>query len=129
MTHNYSGEPFWVDLRNEKGRGSDLDDAVASIAAAIRNIPKDRMVGRHIQQQRRTRRHVGIASTVGVVLLVAALIATVLLNRQTQATTASLLAAASANHLPIDLGLAQLLAVEAYRLQPEPRPSPRCSAR
>ncbi len=118
LSNTYTAEPFWVDLRGDRGRGDNLDDAVASIAATIRNIPKDRMIGRHLQQQRRTRRHIGAAGTVGVVLLVAALIATLLLNRQTQATTAGLLTAASGNHLSTDLGLAQLLAAEAYRLQP-----------
>ncbi|MEU7811074.1 TIR domain-containing protein [Pseudonocardia sp. NPDC049154] len=121
LADTYRAEPFWIDLRGVPSRGEKLDDAVASVAATMRNVPKDRMIGMHVRQQRRTRRHVGIAGTTGAALLAAALIASVLLNQQTRSTTAGLLATASSAALSTDLAAAQLLAVEAYRTEPGPR--------
>ncbi len=111
----FTDEPLWVDMRGVDGDNEQFTDRVVTVAAAITGIRKDKMIGLHVRQQRRTRRHVGVAGAVGVVLLVGVLIATFLLNQQTTATTAGRLAAASESHLGTDLGLAQLLAENAYR--------------
>jgi hypothetical protein len=117
----YGAEPFWIDLTAGRRDRETLTDAVATISSAITGIPKDRTLGRHVLQQRRTRRHVGIAGTAGVGLIAAALVTAILLGQQTAATAAGQLAAASTQHLATDLGLAQLLAVEAYRTEDNPQ--------
>src|SRR5262249_36344031 len=76
-------QPRWVDLRwlrdvaqvdqaNPRLRG-----CVADIAAALREVPKDDLVGEHIRQHRRTMRLVRGGVTALTVLLIAALVAVI----------------------------------------------------
>ena len=111
LINTYADEPFWVDLRR-----ADLDDAVASIAATIRNVPKDRLIGRHLQQQRRTRRHIGAAGTVGVLLLVAVLVASFLLSQQSDIATARQVVAEANAVREIDQSLSTQLSLAAWRI-------------
>src|SRR5262249_26458716 len=80
--------PRWVDLRwlhdaeQVDQANPRLRECVADVAATVREIDKDLLVGEHIRQHRRTLRLArgGIASL--VVLLIAALIAAVVAARQ-----------------------------------------------
>ncbi|HEY1573391.1 MAG TPA: TIR domain-containing protein [Pseudonocardiaceae bacterium] len=88
-------EPRWVDLRWLRNvtqvdqSNPRLRESVADVASAIRQVPKDTLVGEHIRQHRRAMRLArgGVASL--VVLLVAALMASfVAFNQRDQAQTA-----------------------------------------
>src|SRR5262249_3635400 len=60
----YSAEPLWIDLSDlpPPGRASqNPDDRVAAIAAPIRGVPKDTLIGEHLRQHRRTIRRAGSA--------------------------------------------------------------------
>jgi MTH538 TIR-like domain (DUF1863) len=76
-------EPRWVDLRwlrdvdQVDQSNPRLQECVADVAAAIRGVPKDMLMGEHIRQHRRTRQLVWGAVIVLAVLLVAALVAAV----------------------------------------------------
>ncbi len=121
----FTAEPFWVDLRSAPGTDTvdpaRLDDAVASIAAAIEGVPKDRLIGRHLDQQRRTRRHLGVGGAVGIVLLIGVLVATLLAGQRGRSASAGRLAALSGSVLATDVALGRLLAVEAVRADPTPQ--------
>lgn len=121
-------EPRWVDLRwvhdvdQVDQSNPRLRECVADVAAAVREVPKDVLVGEHIRQHRRTMRLARAGVTTLAVLLVAALVAAVVAvgqrNRaveQARIATARQLAAAAVANLGTRLDLAQLLAVEAYR--------------
>ena len=125
----FTDEPLWVDMRGVDGDNEQFTDRVVTVAAAITGIRKDKMIGLHVRQQRRTVRHVGVAGAVGVVLLVGAPIATFLLNQQTTATTAGRLAAASESHLGTDLGLVNRWRCRPTAHRPLHRPGRHCSER
>jgi MTH538 TIR-like domain (DUF1863) len=67
----FTGEPLWVDL-SDLQLGSDkpliAEDRVASVAAPIRDVPKDLLVGEHLRQHRRAVRLAGAAVAVLAVL-------------------------------------------------------------
>ena len=65
----FAKEPLWIPAR------PDTEDAVAGIAARIRGVPKDQLVGAAIREHRRTMRLAGGAITGLTVLLAAAVIA------------------------------------------------------
>jgi WD40 repeat protein len=59
----FAEEPRWIDLRTFRTEAAStatpkLGDLVAEFAAPVRNVPKDTLVGEHIQQRRRARRAV-----------------------------------------------------------------------
>ncbi|HUQ55494.1 WD40 repeat domain-containing protein [Lentzea sp.] len=121
-------DPRWVDLRWLRS-ASHVDDAnprfrecVADIASAVRGVPKDDLVGEHVRQHRRTTRLArGAAAALTVIVLLAALIAVVQRNdavSQTRTVTARSLASAAVANLRTDLALSQVLAAEAYRVEP-----------
>jgi hypothetical protein len=74
----FTGEPRWIDLRwlhdSEQVAQSNLRlrNAVADIAAALRAVPKDDLVGEHIRQHRWTMRLARSAVALLVVLLLVA---------------------------------------------------------
>jgi MTH538 TIR-like domain (DUF1863) len=127
-------EPRWVDLRWLRDVGlvdrsnPRLQECVANIGATIRNTPKDVLVGEHIRQHRRTMRVAHTAVTTLVVLLILAVasgaVAVVQRNEarnQAKIVTARQLAANAVTQLGANLNLAQLLAVEAYRMDRSPQ--------
>ncbi len=79
----FDEEPRWVDLRwlHDMDQVSQsnprLRECVADVAAAVREVPKDVLVGEHIRQHRRTMLLARGAISALVVLLVAALVAAV----------------------------------------------------
>ena len=85
-------EPRWVDLRwlhdadQVAQTNPRLRDGVADIAASLRGVSKDALVGEHIRQHRRTMRLARGAITALVLLLVATLIgALVAVSQRNQA--------------------------------------------
>lgn len=124
-------EPRWVDLRwlREAGQVDEsnprLRGCVADIASAVRGVPKDDLVGEHVRQHRRTvrlaRGAVTALALLTVGVLVAAFIAVGQRNdavAQARTATARGLASAAVANLRTDLALSQVLAAEAYRVEP-----------
>lgn len=110
-------EPLWVPAVPE------AEDAVADIAARIRDVPKDQLVGTAIREHRRTMRLAGGAITGLAVLLVAAVVAgAVALVQRNVATSerdkadAAALSAQSQVTSATDPLLARLEAVAAWQL-------------
>ena len=132
LGHAFTEEPRWVDLRwapdqEDSLRSADprLQDAVADLAAAIRHVPKDTLIGEHIQQRRRTlQAAIAVAAALVVLLafsLTAAFIAKGQRDRADQenvVATAGLLASTAISLTSSHPDLAQLFAVQAYRLDP-----------
>ncbi len=127
-------EPRWVDLRwlrnNELVDRSNprLRDNVADVAATLRGTPKDALIGEHIRQHRRAMRLARSAVTALVALLIGTAVASVIavfqrneaVNQARVAQSRQLAALALAN-LGTHLDQAQLLAVQAYRVDPNPQ--------
>ncbi|MGH3828544.1 MAG: TIR domain-containing protein, partial [Pseudonocardiaceae bacterium] len=87
--------PRWVDLRWLRDAGQvnqanpRLQDCVADVAAAIREVPKDQLVGEHIRQHRRTKRLTrGAIITLAVLLSAVGTAATVAIGQRDQAVAA-----------------------------------------
>ena len=132
LGHAFTQEPRWVDLRwardsEDTLRSADprLQDAVADLAAAIRHVPKDTLIGEHIQHRRRTvQAALAVAAALVVLLafsLTAAFIAKAQRDRADQentVATAGLLASTAVSLTSSHPELAQLFAVQAYRLDP-----------
>ena len=127
-------EPRWVDLRwlhdadQVAQTNPRLRDGVADIAASLRGVPKDALVGEHIRQHRHTIRLARGAVTALVLLLVATLVgALVAVNQRddarnkTRIATARQLAAISQSLTGTHLDLARLFAVQAFRMDPDPQ--------
>ncbi|PWI20200.1 hypothetical protein DI272_43115 [Streptomyces sp. Act143] len=136
----FSAEPLWVDLSDQQPREGRptrkererirlaLLNGCATIAAPLRSMDKDELWGAHLAQLRRVRLGLSgglvLLSLLLVVAVVAGLIAreqTAVARDQARVATARALASASAANLDDRLDLAQLLAVEAYRMDPGPR--------
>jgi WD40 repeat protein len=130
----FDEEPRWVDLRwlrqvEQIDRANPrLQESVADIAAAVRDVPKDTLIGEHIRQHRRTLRlawsAVTALATLLVVAVVAGAIAAVQRNKavnQARIATARQLAANALASTDTQVDLAQLLAVEAYRMDRGPQ--------
>lgn len=132
LGHAFSQEPRWVHLRWARAQADSLrsadprlQDAVADLAATIRELPKDSLIGEHIRQRRRTMRSVGATLTALVILLAFAVLAAVVAQRQRDraireetAATAGLLASTAITLTGSHPDLAQLFAVKAYQLDP-----------
>ncbi|MEU9008580.1 hypothetical protein AB0D12_02070 [Streptomyces sp. NPDC048479] len=127
----FAAQPLWVDLRavtsaKELDRSNvDLLNKVAQIAAPLRGVDKDAIVGEHITLHRRARlqRRGGVVGL--VLLLVTALIAAYIAvgnaqeaQAQSRIAQARALASAAVANVDTNLDIAQLLAVEAYRMDP-----------
>lgn len=124
-------EPRWVDLRRLRDAGQvdqsnpRLRSAVADIASAVRGVPGDDLVGEHVRQHRRTVRLARGAVTALALLTVGVLVAAFIAVGQrdsaltlARAATARGLASAAVANLRTDLSLAQALAAQAYRVEP-----------
>ena len=80
----FKSEPLWIDLRWAKQRerltvrDPRLSDAIASLAAALRSVPKDDLIGEHLRQNRRTRRLVAAAVATLALLVLSSLALSVL---------------------------------------------------
>ncbi|MEH1017632.1 TIR domain-containing protein [Micromonospora sp. CPCC 206060] len=83
----FAEEPLWIDL-TATGEGSqpyseaELERGVAAIAARIRGLPLDAVIGEHLREQRRTRRIVVAVVASLTVLTVLASTATVVAVHQ-----------------------------------------------
>jgi hypothetical protein len=91
----FAEEPRWVDLRwlrdAEQVDQSNprLRECVADIAAAVREVPKDELVGEHIRQHRRTLRLARSGVSALAMLLIAAVVAAVVaMGQRNQAIAA-----------------------------------------
>ena len=118
-------DPRWVDLRTA-GPVDDanprLRQAVAAIASAVREVPEADLVGEHVRQHRLSVRLArGALVLLTVALLVAGLVAVGQRGSavaQARAATARGLASAAVANLRTDLALSQVLAAQAYRVEP-----------
>ncbi|HEX7305759.1 WD40 repeat domain-containing protein [Lentzea sp.] len=121
-------EPRWVDLRRvtlADESNPRFRQGVADIASAVRGVPSDDLVGEHVRLHRRSVRFARGAAVASVVLVVAALVTAEVqrgnATREARTATARGLASAAVANLRTDLGLAQVLAAEAYRVEPNPQ--------
>lgn len=125
-------EPRWIDLRWLRDAGQAdranprLHDCVADVAAAVMGKPKDLLVGEHIRQHRRAvqlaRSGVTALAALLVLTVVAAVVAVGQRNtaiKDARVATAGELAALASSNLNSQFDLAQLLAVQAYRMDPD----------
>ncbi len=126
-------EPRWVDLRwlhdvdQVDQSNPRLRECVADVAAAVREVPKDALVGEHIRQHRRTMRLARGAVTALAVLLIAAVVAgLVAVNQRNQAQTQrdtaifnQIIAQADRLH-STNVSLAAQLDLTAYHMRPTP---------
>jgi WD40 repeat protein len=113
----FAEEPLWVPAMPEP------EDAVAGIAARIRDVPKDQLIGAAIREHKRTMRLAGGAITGLAVLLAAAIVAgsVALVQRNTAASErdkagAAALAAQSQVTGATDPLIARLEAVASWQL-------------
>ena len=90
-------EPHWVDMRwicdsdSIERSNPTFQNNVAEIAATIREVPKDEMIGEHLRQHRLTLRAARSAVTALAALLIVALVATfVAFNQRDEARTQAL---------------------------------------
>ena len=98
---------------------------MADLAAAIRHVPKDSLIGEHIRRRHRAVRAVVAVAAVLVVLLAFSLAAAFIAkgqrdraDRENTVATAGLLASTAVALTSSRPDLAQLFAVQAYRLDP-----------
>jgi WD40 repeat protein len=129
----FGDEPLWVDLRwaREASRLSPrnprLQDAVATLAAPLRNLPKDDLIGRDIVLHRRAVRLTQVAVTLLVLLALGtasgALVAVNRANaarRQTRLAESRALVNAAGTTAATQLDASLLLAQRAARMRPTP---------
>ena len=94
----FRDEPLWVDLSDlpPDVRATQIpDDKVAAVAAAIRGVPKDTLVGENLREHRRTMRLARSAVVVLAVLTALAVTASVIATRSAKAADTAALAAVS----------------------------------
>ena len=117
----------WARDQADSLRSADprLQDAVADLAAAIRHVPKDSLIGEHIRRRRRTVQAAVAVAAALVVLLAFSLTAAFIAkgqrdraDRENTVATAGLLASTAVSLTSSRPDLAQLFAVQAYRLDP-----------
>ncbi|RSM34356.1 hypothetical protein DMA12_48650 [Amycolatopsis balhimycina DSM 5908] len=127
-------EPRWVDARSLVGvdtldrRDPEATGVIADIAAAVRGASKDELIGAHLRYHRRAMRLLA-GGVVGLaLLLVVALVAGVVAvqqrnnaQEQTRIATARELAALAVANIESRLDFAQLIAVQAFRQDPNPQ--------
>lgn len=124
-------EPLWADLTGVHAdrRGVRVpDEDLASMAAPLRGVDRDALIGEHLRQHRRTMRVVRSVIATLTALLVFAVAATIIAvgqrdDARTQAriATARELAALSGSMISSNLNVAQLLAVAAYQTERDPQ--------
>lgn len=113
-------EPRWVDSR--------ASDPVVEVAATLRGIAKDELVGVAVREHRRTMRlartAIAALATLLAVAVVAGIVALAQRNsarEQARIATARQLASVSTRELQDNLDVALLLAVRAQRTDPSPQ--------
>lgn len=119
----------WVTSNSQLELGdARFRDAVAMLVARVRGVEKDTLVGDELELRERSRRRQRNAIVVLASLLVVALVAGVTAvtqwrraSSEADIATARALSAAAEARFSSDLGLAPLLAVEAYRREPNPQ--------
>jgi MTH538 TIR-like domain (DUF1863)/WD domain, G-beta repeat len=124
-------EPRWVDLRwlrevkQVDQSNPRLRECVADVAAAVRGVAKDDLVGEHIRQHRRTMRLARGGVIALVMLLIAALVAAgVAFQQRTTAqrerdnATFNQIVTQADRLRNIDVSLAAQLDLTAYRMRP-----------
>jgi hypothetical protein len=128
-------DPYFVDLRwvddvseLDIKRNARFQEDVATLAAAVRGVPKEDLVSDELAIQRRTRQiQTGFIVGLSVALVLAVLLGVVAwyqrdqARRETDIAEARALAAQSQSLLTSRLDIAQLLAVQAYRRDPNPQ--------
>ena len=127
----FSAEPFWIDLTDLPAgvRASQIPaDQVAAVAAPIRGVPKDTLVGENLREHRRTMRLARGAIAVLAVLTVLAVTASVIAIQDARAANTAAAAAVSgqlADQTEVvaatDPVQAAELAVASWRLAPTAR--------
>ncbi|WP_026306719.1 toll/interleukin-1 receptor domain-containing protein [Smaragdicoccus niigatensis] len=123
----FADEPVWVSVPRSD-HGPNVDAAVLSIAAAVRQMPVHELSSKAYIEHRRTLRWAGGALVGLSVLLVGALVATVVAviqkghaDTQSRISLARQLAATSVTELSTNPRAAMLLAVSAYKIDPNPQ--------
>jgi WD40 repeat protein len=128
----YQDEPVFVDMRKVR-RPPDrkdpvLNDKIADVAARLRDVTKEELTSRDRQAQRRALRLATSAIMVLVMSLAAALAASFIAvgqrndaRAQARLALSRQLAAQSRVLLSQSVDLAALLAVESYRINPDPQ--------
>jgi WD40 repeat protein len=126
----FDAEPLWIDftgVREDRPFARDplFLDGAASLAAAIRGVDKDALIGEDVRQRRRARQLAGGAITVVALLAIAATIAAILaLVQRDRATERARLAlsrqyaAQSVAALEVDPERSVVLAARAARTAP-----------
>jgi WD40 repeat protein len=141
----FDTEPAWVDVRptvqadsaGRRGRlrrltrplaDPRLQDAIASLIAEIRNVPKDTLIGEHLRRSRQIRLAVTATLLVLTLLLAASITAAFIATsqrdraiRQATISESGQLAAIADSLTGSHLDLAELFAAEAYKLYPDPQ--------
>ena len=130
----FAEEPLWVDLRWARAqlqvstRNPQFRDCTADLAAPLHGCPKDDLIGEDIRNHRRAIRLARSAGATVVLLAAAAIIAAIVAigqrnaaRHETLVATSRQLAALSESELSSNLDVALLLAVEAYRTDPNPQ--------
>lgn len=124
----FGQEPLWVDLRFGR-HAEDLSlknprfaDHAATLAAALRGVPKSMLIGEDIKQHRRTRFIAGTAIVTLVLLLAAAVLSFLAARRQLARANENLANQLATNALSSQDGrdTALITAVAATRLAPTP---------
>jgi WD40 repeat protein len=124
----FAREPLWVDLRWAREvrhvslRHPRFREGVADLAAPIRQLPKDELIGEDIRQHRRALGLARGAVTSLILLTVLAVVAASVAvgqrndaQEQTRLATARQVAATATAGIPQRLDLSLLFAVQAYR--------------
>lgn len=124
-------EPLWADLTSVRTdrRGVRVpDEDLASVAAPLRGVDRDTLIGEHLRQHRRTMRVVrSVIATLTALLLFAVAATVVAVGQRDEArteariATARELAALSGSMVSSNLDIAQLLAVAAYQTDRDPQ--------
>ena len=127
----FPSEPLWIDLRSAHDddhlslRNPTFRDAAATLAAPIRGIDKDELVGEDIRQHRRALRLARGAVTLLALLTIAAIAAGIFAQiqrgravRQAREATSLALASTSTQFEKARPDVALLLAFEAYTTSP-----------
>lgn len=118
-------EPLWVPMASEEPSDEELRSAVIDVAAPLKGISKEKLVASAERERRRTMRWVvGVIAGLSILLIAAVVAGVVALDQRSSALSQAKLAesrqiaadseAAAGEHL----STAMLLAVEAYRMDP-----------
>ena len=121
LLNAFTEEPRWVDLRWARTdteldlRNTRFRSAIADIASAVRNTPKDDLESEEVRQHRRTKRTAWAAGISLALLAALSTFAAFFAFDQRNEARAQTLAARSAASVATRLDLGLLLAVEGYR--------------